>query len=154
MQQEDTNAKIRAIYLCSFTKYFDWPPAYKEGDFIIGIYGSNPSLYSELTRMASTKTVGSQKYDIKSISSTSGLGKCHILFVTADKSDRLNEIVGSLKGKSTLIVTEKTGLAKQGAAINFVIMDNKQKFELNRSNAEKYNLKVSSNLATLAIANY
>ena len=39
--------------------------------------------------------------------------------------------------KNTLIITEKPGLAKQGSGINFVIENNKQKFEMNKTNIEK-----------------
>jgi hypothetical protein len=59
--------------------------------------------------------------------------------------------MSKIRGKSTLIITEKPGLARQGAAINFVVQENKTKFELNKGNAEKYDLKVSSNLLSLAI---
>jgi hypothetical protein len=62
-----------------------------------------------------------------------------------------SEILNKLKGKNVLIVTEKPGFARQGSAINFVIVQNKQKFELNKNNAEKYNLKVSTTLVQLGI---
>jgi hypothetical protein len=68
-----------------------------------------------------------------------------------ENSAMLPDVLKKMKGKSTLIVTEKLGLAKQGSAINFIIENNKQRFELNKSNIEKYNLKVSSTLEALAI---
>ncbi|MDQ3112010.1 MAG: YfiR family protein, partial [Bacteroidota bacterium] len=61
------------------------------------------------------------------------------------------DITARLKGKATLLVTEQPGLAKKGSAINFVVVENRQKFELNQNNAEKNNLKVSSSLLALAI---
>lgn len=148
---EDTNAKIKAVFLYNFTKYIEWPTNYKEGTFIIGIYGNNFPLTTELSKMASSKTMGKQKFEIKSFSTLDNLDKCHMLFIPSETGCSFSELTSKLKGKSTLIITEKPGLAKQGSAINFVIKDNKQKFELNRANAEKYNLKVSSNLASLAI---
>ena len=42
-------------------------------------------------------------------------------------------------------------MAKQGSAINFVIVGSRQKFELNKSNVEKHNLKVASTLENLAV---
>ena len=55
------------------------------------------------------------------------------------------------KNKSTLIITDKAGLASKGAGINFIVQENKQKIELNRSNIERYKLKVASSLVELAI---
>ena len=150
-QVTDTNAKIKAVFLYNFTKYIEWPKNYKEGRFVFSIWGNNPSLLIELTRMASVKTIGTQKIDIQNITSIENLDKCHVLYVLPENSSHFNLALAKLKGKSTLIVTEKPGLAKMGAAINFVIVDNKQKFELNRANAEKHSLKISSSLSSLAI---
>jgi len=150
-QSVDTNAKIKTVFLYNFTKYIEWPTQYKKGNFVIGLLGASSSLASELDKMAQSKTVGDQKFQIKKYTSTTGLDGCHILFVAPDCSIPFSEVTSKLKGKSTLIVTERSGLAKQGSAINFVIVDNKQKFELNKGNAEKYNLKVANSLSQLAI---
>lgn len=152
-QQADTSAKIKAVFLYNFTKYIEWPQSYREGNFVIAVYGSgSKTLVEELNKMAATKTVGSQKFEIKTITSLADVGKTNILFMPGDASFTMNDLLGKVKGKSVLLVTEKAGLAKQGSAINFVVQENKQKFELNKANAEKYDLKVSSNLLSLAIA--
>jgi hypothetical protein len=147
----DTNARIKSVFIYNFTRYIEWPADYKSGNFVINMFGSNPSMLTELNNMAKTKTVGTQTIEVKNTTSLDGVGKPHILYVTADAVTSLPDIIAKLKGKSTLVVTEKPGSAKQGAAINFVIVDNRQKFELNQSNAEKFNLKVSSSLVALAI---
>lgn len=146
----DTNAKIKSVFVYNFTKYIDWPAPYKQGNFIIGVLGST-SMLTELSTMAATKKVGSQTLEVKMFPSPEAVGKCHILYVSADMASNFKEITNKIKGNSTLLVTEKSGLAKQGAAINFVVQDNKQKFELNKSNAEKYDLSISSTLTSLAI---
>ncbi|GAB4143512.1 MAG: hypothetical protein Fur0041_18610 [Bacteroidia bacterium] len=147
----DANARIKSVFIYNFTRYIEWPSDYKSGNFIISIFGSNTALLNELNNMAKTKTVGEQKIEIRNTTSLDGIGKSNILFVTPDAGVSLSEVIAKLKGKSTLLVTEKAGYAKQGAAINFVVIENRQKFELNKANAEKYNLKVSSTLESLAI---
>jgi hypothetical protein len=147
-----SNSKIKATFIYNFTKYIDWPEKYKEGNFVIGVLGTS-TFYNDLSTLLSTKSVGGQKFEIKSYTSSESVSSvCHILFITAENSAQLPEVLKKLKGKSTLIVTEKSGLAKQGSGINFVVDNNKQRFELNKSNVEKYSLKVSSTLASLAIA--
>lgn len=147
----NANAKIKASFIYNFTKYIDWPDKYKEGNFVIGVLGTTP-FYNDLASLLSTKTVGAQKFEIKSFTSVESMnGLCHIIFIPAGNSSMLADVTKKMKGKSTLIVTEKSGLAKQGAAINFVVENNKQRFEMNKANIEKYNLKVSSTLMALAI---
>jgi hypothetical protein len=148
-QKDDTNSKIKAAFLYSFTRYFEWPTS-KNTSFVIAIHGDSPNLMAELNKMASTKTVGGQKLEIQHLKDVNGTGTPNILFILPDKSNFLADAVSKYKGKGTLIITEKPGLAKVGAAINFIIEENKQKFELNKNSATKAGLKVSSSLESLA----
>jgi len=146
----DTNAKIKAVYIYNFTKYVEWPKEYREEIFVIGIVGNSP-LLAELKGMSATKKVFGQKIEVLQFKNASEISKCHILFVPTSTSEPFSSILGKLKGYSTLLITDKPGMASKGSAINFVIMQNRQKFELNESNAVKYNLKVSNSLEALAI---
>lgn len=148
----NSNAKIKATFIYNFTKYIDWPEKYKEGNFVIGVLGTT-SFYNDLTALLTKKNVGKQIFEIKSYTNIESVtGVCHILFIPAANSSMLPDVLKKMKGKSTLIVTEKSGMAKQGSGINFIIDNNKQRFELNKTNIEKYSLKVSSTLTSLAIA--
>ncbi|MFL5729995.1 MAG: YfiR family protein [Cytophagaceae bacterium] len=146
----DPNAKIKVIFIYNFTKYIEWPSDYKQGDFLIGVLG-NTSLLPDLENLAKTKMIGSQKCTVKSFATVSDIQKCHILFIPVEKSEELEPVLKKIKNMSTLVVTEKEGLARKGSVINFVNIENKQKFELNKTNASKKGLIVSSNLASLGI---
>jgi hypothetical protein len=150
-QSEEAGARIKAIYIYNFTKYIEWPSEYKDGNFVIGVYGTNMPLLNELNKMAASKTVGSQKLEIKSIANSGEAAQCHIIYILTDNSGQIADVISKIKGKSTLIVTDKAGMAKQGAGINFSIVENKQKIELNKANIEKYKLKVASTLVEMAV---
>lgn len=147
----DTNAKLKAVFIYNFTKYIEWPKKYQEGYFVLGVLGETP-LFSELTKMAQTKKIGSQSILVKKFTSISEIENCHLLYVTDKKSIDLDDIIKKTKTASTLIITEKEGLVDKGAGINFVVRDNKQKFEMNKQNIQTKKLKVSSNLEALAIS--
>ncbi len=149
-QSEEATARIKAIYIYNFTKYIEWPESYKEGNFVIGFLGSNSALLSKLSEIA-TKKVGSQNIEIRNITNVQNADKFNIIYILSDNSAQLSEVLSKVKGKSTLIVTDKPGLAKQGAGINFVVVENKQKIELNKVNIEKYKLKVASTLVDMAL---
>ncbi len=147
----DTNAKIKAVFIYNFTKYIEWPADYQEGDFTIAILGDNESLYKELSNMSKVKKVANRPFTIKAISNPSEIGKSHIVYIPKDNSSLVAKALSTVKGKSTLIVTESTGYAKKGATINFMIAGGRQKFELNKSTAQQHNLKVSSTLESIAV---
>lgn len=142
-------SRQKAVFLYNFTKHFDWPDKMKSGNFIIQVVGTNTSLNQELTKMAASKQVGNQKLEIKN--SNNFDNQPHIVFILNDASDILKEVATKYKGKGSLIVTEKNGLAKAGAAINFVAIDNKLKFEYSKNNAVKEGLKTGDGLNSLAI---
>lgn len=146
----DTNAKIKAVYIYNFTKYIEWPKEYRERPFVIGVIGETPLLI-ELKGMSVSKKVFGQSIEVVKFNSVSEISNCHILYVPRDSKESISSISGKLKGNSTLLVTDQPGMALKGSAINFVIKQNRQKFELNESNAVKYDLKVSNSLGALAI---
>ena len=146
----DTNAKIKAVFLYNFTKYIEWPKEERSGKFVFGVLGNSP-LYTELSNMSKTKKVNGSPIEVKKFNSPNEINGCHVIYVPPASSGKWTEVLKKVSGKSTLLVSEKPGLAKQGAIINFVVKDNRQKFELNLSNAQKHELKVSSSLEALAI---
>ncbi|MEO6883734.1 MAG: YfiR family protein [Bacteroidia bacterium] len=151
VQPEMAVAHVKACYIYNFSRYIEWPENYRQGDFVIDVLGGSPTILSELAKMAASQTAGSQKFQINNIISVDKIGKCNILYIPSNKSVEIKKAVLKLKVSSTLIITDDPGSTKLGAAINFVVKDNRQKFELNRNNAQKSKLVVSSNLATLAI---
>ena len=101
--------------------------------------------------MSKLKKVADQPFTIKLIKEVSQIGKSHIVYIPQNNNAALAKTLSTVKGKSTLIVTESPGYAKRGATINFTISGGQQKFELNKSIAQQHNLKVSSTLESKAV---
>lgn len=146
----DTNAKMKALYVYNFTKYIEWPESYKQGNFIIGLLGE-ASIKEELLKVATTRKAVNQTIEVKQYNSVAEIGDCHMLYVAKEKTTEFNSVVQKTSGKSTLVITEENGYAEKGAGISFVVVDSRQKFELSKTNIQKRDMKVGSNLLTLAI---
>lgn len=147
-QQNDYAVQSNIIY--HFTKYINWPDDRKTGDFVIGVVGDSP-LYTELKNFTSNKTVGGQRIVVKKFSGRSASYNCHILFITEDASGSLKRIATLTTGTSTLLVTELEGLARKGSCINFIIVDDHLKLEINKANIERRNLDIATELLSLGI---
>ena len=142
--------KFEAIYIYNFTKKIEWPKEASTGDFIIGVLGE-AGVTPNLEKMAATRKVGTRKIVVKKFSNASEVSTCHILFVSPDQCSNLGSVQNQLVGNNTLFITDKKGMAKSGAGINFLMKDGKLKFELNKKNVTKNGLKVSADLEKLAI---
>ena len=148
--QPATDYAIHANIIYRFTKYIDWPDNKKSGDFIIGIVGDSP-LYDELVRFTDNKTVGNQKIVIRKISSSANAYNCHILFIGEDESSSLKKIAARIEGNPVLLVSESPGLARKGSCINFVIVDERLRLEINKNSIEQRNMHIASELLQLGI---
>jgi hypothetical protein len=145
-QAEDYSIHANIIY--HFTKYIDWPENKKAGDFIIGVTGDSP-LFDELKKCTVNKTAGSQKIVIQKIPSSATSYSCHILFVSGEESGSLKKIVSRIEGSPVLLLTEFPGFARKGAGINFKIMGERLKLEINKTSIEQRELGIASELLRL-----
>lgn len=138
--------KLKSIFVYNFTRYLDWPQ--KPGNFLILILGKTP-LAAELSDIALKKKVGNSQIEIRTINSVHEIEDCHILYVTASKTDNLPLIVPLSKNKNFLVITEKDGSCKEGSGINFINKDGKLTFEISKTNVESCGLTVLSSLFSL-----
>jgi hypothetical protein len=144
---QDIDYKAQSLFIYKFTKYITWPQAYTRNDFVIGVYGNSP-IYNELEVMASLKKAAEgQRIVIKKINSVDEIDNMHILYVASSKSRELKSILEKTGKKPTLVVTERDGLAKKGASINFLTTENNTlKFEVNRAELQSRSLSISEEL--------
>lgn len=142
--------EVYSMMVFNFTKYVQWPDHAQSGNFVIGVVG-NPDVFNTLNSWYGGKPRGNKTYVIKKFSSAAEVTDCHVIFIDKTKSGEFEPINERVKGRGTLLITDKTGLGTKGSGINFKTVDNKLKFELNQRAIEASNLKVSGALASMAI---
>lgn len=145
--------RAQAMFIYNFSRLIEWPANYKSGPFIIGVLGTSATL-TELEAYTSNKTVGAQPIQVKKFNSAAEIGTCHILFIPFGKTKGLGEVLQALGNKSTLIICEKNGAIDEGAAVNFVVVGDKLKFEIKPATAESKQIKMSSKLNEMAFKVY
>ena len=146
----DINAKMKSLFIYNFTRYIKWPDYAITGDFVIGIFGSYPTLKGELETMARTKKFQGKSIVVKEYYSVDRIDACHILYVIPEKSPIMNLVNKEVQRKPILVLTDYEGMIKQGSSINFYYSQNKQRMEISPTNIEKCGLLVSSKLLSLA----
>ena len=76
---------------------------------------------------------------------------CQVVYVGKAKSREFENIKNNIGAKSILTITDGNGLGQKGSCINFKVVDGKLKFEMNQGTLTGSNLKVSSQLSSMAI---
>jgi hypothetical protein len=153
--QERPTHEIHAAMLYNFIKYVQWPNEADAGDFVVGVIGDENVFNTLKTwydgKPKGGKPKGAKKYVIKKLSAAAEAGDCQVVYVGKAKSREFDDIKTSTSGKSILTITDANGLGQKGSCINFKVIDGKLKFELNQATVNSSNLKVSSQLSSMAI---
>ena len=132
--------------------FVDWPPAtFERTDepFVIGVLDA-ATLGTELEQIASGRQVNGHPVRVRLLvrgDSTAGL---QVLFVGRGETPRLNTVTAATDNLPILVVSESDGALAQGSAINFVVVDDKVRFDVALHSINRAGLKVSARLLAVA----
>jgi hypothetical protein len=146
--QQRKGHAVQANIIYHFTKYINWPGHMKSGDFVIGVIGE-PHLAEELEKAVARKTAGSQRIVVQLFNTGESQYPCHILFLADAESNYLKKLVAATSDQPVLLVSETEGAAHRGSCINFVIVDDRLRLEINKTNIDKRNLSIATELLQL-----
>ncbi len=144
--------KVKAAYLYKMAGYVQWPEQSlpnPESPFVIGVLGAD-RLVDELQAVVTGKTVGSHQVMLRKLHRGDPPTGIHILFVGRAESMTVPATLAALRGKPVLTVTEFEADFLAGSVINFVLVDDKVRFDIAPRQGELANLKISARLLTVA----
>ena len=161
--------RVKAAFLYNFMKFVDWPKE-KMGDpnepMSLGIVGKDP--FGDAFDPVKDKKVKNRKIVIKRIRGISSLHeaddrrkaelerlvaavrRCHIVFVCNSEQKHLAEILKSVGGYPVLTIGDCEGVLENGGIINFVMENQKVRFEVNATAARNAKIQIRSELLRLA----
>lgn len=148
-QTTEKEANLKAAFIYNFTEYIDWQTSNNSGDFVIGVIGNSP-LSASLKEIAARNRVKNKRIIVKTFDQPSEIEFCNILFIPKNSNFSLKEILKNTS-PGMLTISEEEGYGEMGTGFNFLIRNNKLKFEANLKALARSDLKVSSQLLKLAI---
>ena len=160
--------EVKAAFIYNFLKFVDWPEEKmtKNGNqIIIGIIGEDP--FGQAVDIFKDKTVENRTLTIKRFEGLrqlketaekdksaneklEALKTCHLLFICPSERKQIREIIDFVGQNGVLTVGDTDEIIKSGGIIGFVMEDNKIRFDINLTAAEKTGLKIRSQLLRLA----
>jgi len=144
--------KYKSLFTLNFIRYIGWPEEALQGDFVIGVL-KNSALAKEFKAQTEGKKFGFQPIVIKEFKSIEEVTDCQILYIDDNINYNKNATMILKKiSAGSLIVTEDDGAIAFGSMINFVIVDDKLKFEVSTANATKKGLTFSNTILSMTSA--
>jgi hypothetical protein len=132
------DTKLASLFVMSFTKYVEWP-ATADSTYVITVLGDDP-VYDQLKPLAAAGEAEGRKVVINKAVRIENISRTHILYISPDKSNQVGTAASRFNSDHTLIVTQKPGMAREGAGINITVIDGKLSFEINAENLKKCGL--------------
>lgn len=153
LQKQEREMTIKASFLLKLTKFIYWPKKRlllnKRESLVLCFPGADP--FEGILEKARKEALLQMNLEIKKYVPIKEMSGCSILFLTAKENRFLDQILSTIEGYPVVTVTDIDGFAERGALINFVVVDNKIRFRINRQSMESSPIKLSSELLDLSI---
>lgn len=142
---------IKAAYLYNFGAYIDWPAEVLPPDapLTIAILQNEP-VAAALEQITRDRRVNGRTVRVRRLAPGESLDGVQMLFVGADGSAELPDLAAAARARSVLVVTESGEGLRQGGVINFVLVDDRVRFEVSLDAADASRLAISSRLLAVA----
>ena len=145
--------EVKAAFLYNFAKFVEWPPGAfpsRTSPITIGVL-SDERFQSVLGQTLIGKTAQDRALVVRRLdASLQDASQCHIVFVSSAERGAISDLLNATKGTSVLTVSETEGFAQRGGMVNFLLIENKVRFEINNLSAKNSGLKISARLLQLA----
>lgn len=140
---------VKAAYLYKFGIYVEWPNtafASPTSPLNLCVAGDDP-FSGALDAAVNGQRVDSHPIVVKRLKTFTRDAGCHILYLGTTDTARANQILDAARGNGVLTVSDMPGLG----VINFVIKDNRVRFNIDEEAAAQNGLGISSKLLSLAL---
>lgn len=142
---------VKAAYLYRFAGYIEWPArGSTDTPFTIDVLGA-PGIARELRRLLPGHPINGRVARVQEITGNRDLGNAQIVYIAAGHADLVRTLVPQSSDASILVVTDEDGGLSAGSTLNFLTIDRNVRFEVSLSAAERWRLRISSDLLGVAI---
>ncbi len=138
--------QLKAVFLFNFAQFVEWPAqAYRDAKapLVIGVLGVDP-FGSFLDQLVRGEKVGDRPMIVRRFHRIDDITDCQILFISRSEAATLDQIIGRLKGRSLLTVSDADTFTRQGGIVRFVTENGKIRLRINLEAAKECELTISS----------
>jgi len=144
---------IEAAYLHKLPGFVEWPAqafATPSSPIVVGVAGA-PVVLEELARIAKGRLVVGRSVEPRAIDIAADIPReLHVMFIGPEAARSARSLVEAARARHALIVTDLPDGLAAGAAVQFVQVDGRLRFEISLAGARRCELKLSSQLMGVA----
>lgn len=152
--EESVEYAVKAAFLYKFGSFVEWPAtafASPASPFQLCVVGEDP-FGAALDKAVSGQQIARRPVEVRRLKTVKPDSGCHIVYLAASETQRLAQITEALRGSSVLTVSDGRSPGAATGIINFVIKDDRVRFDIDDEAAAQNRLAISSKLLGVALS--
>ncbi|HVL55202.1 MAG TPA: YfiR family protein [Burkholderiaceae bacterium] len=144
--------RVKAAFVFKFVGFVEWPPAAfedAEEPLTFGVLGDD-EFASELAAVIQGRRALGRALRVRTVRPGDPLESLQVLYVARGDTERLAQIARQLQREPLLIISDAPDGLARGSVINFLLVDDRVRFEVALDAAERAGLRLSSRLLSVA----
>jgi len=142
---------VKAAFIFRFTAYVEWPEeALPPDNFTIAVMGDS-QVAERLQALTSGRSLRSRAVQVREIANLAQAKDVQVLFVGRNRRTELRRLLAPLGDRRMLVISDELEGLDSGSAVNFLMADNRLRFEVSLPAAKRAGLKVSSEMLSVAV---
>jgi uncharacterized protein DUF4154 len=150
--EEPLEFAVKAAFITKFVPFVEWPNgalAGSGGAFRICVAGRDP-FGDLLERAADHQSISGRRVTIHRVPVVARSNGCQVLYAAGSPAQPVADMLAAVRGTPVLTLTDHAPDPRSRGMINFIISDNRVRFEIDEAAAEQNGLAISSKLLSLA----
>ena len=149
-QTRPSEDDVKAAYLFDFGKFVRGPEAVAQpGDFVICVLGRD-AILPVLERITLHERIDDRPVQVRHYDKAVEARGCVIVYLGRSETSRMDEDLAALKGAHALTVGDDPQFLTHGGMLQFVLQNNRVRFEVNLDAVGRGDLRLSSELLRVA----
>lgn len=151
-QSPATEYEVKAAYLLNFGKFIKWPEtALPPGTdkFSICVLGDDP-FGNVLSTTVRDEKIDGKPVVARRIGRSQDVTGCQVLFISRSEDKQVHKLLQSLSKTAILTVSDMPGFMDRNGMIQFTLVNNRVRFEVNLDSVQQAGITLSSELLKVA----
>ncbi|HEV2561849.1 MAG TPA: YfiR family protein [Rhizomicrobium sp.] len=145
---------VKAAYLSKFGIFVDWPKSAFEtpqSPVVLCVAGQDP-FDGTLDKVVEGQHIGEHPLTIRRMKTVTRNSGCDILYAGGSDEQPIDQALAAVNGTNVLTVTDTAGRGQAAGIVDFVIQNNRVRFNIDDRAAAQNGIIISSHLLSLALS--
>jgi len=145
--------QVKAAYLSKFGIFIDWPKTTfdtPQSPVVLCLVGADP-FGDTLDKIVQGQHIGNRPVVIRRLKAVARDSGCTILYAGGSDEQSVDQALAAVNGLGVLTVTDSVPDSHAPGIVEFVVQDNRVRFNIDDQAAAKNGITISSHLLSLAL---